>query len=50
MSPSKKLARILSDLDTMAEYFESRGFETQSNVLDKAADEIEDVKYSLESL
>jgi hypothetical protein len=46
----KRLERVLSDLDAIAVYFEQRGFGTQRDRLDAAADRVEDVRDTLASL
>ena len=46
----EKLNRVLSELDELANHFEGAGFEAQSDMLDGAAQKLEDVRNGLEAL
>ena len=46
----RRLARVIREIDEAAAYFEDRGFDTQVDLLDGAAESVEAVAASLESL
>ena len=46
----KQLERVLTDLDRVAGVLEKAGFDTQRDLLDLAADRVEDVQESLSAL
>jgi hypothetical protein len=50
MTHTKRLGRVLEDLDTVAGRLEDGGFDKQRDSLDKAFELIESVKDALEAL